>query len=351
MAKALPAIDYLAAPKEHPPALLNVVFGDEAFLKRQVLLALKTETLGKSDSDFAYSTFDGDQAQLGDVLDELGTIAMFGGETRLVRVDQADKFVSKNRDDLEKYAENPIPTGRLILDLKSFPANTRLYKAVAKTGLIVACTTPTEAELPKWLCGWTSRSHGIQLEMAAARLLTEMVGPELGLLDQEVGKLALLLAEGQKITAKLVRDTVGNWRTRTAWDMLDSALAGNLRDALNQLDRLLLAGEQPVAIMGQISATLRKFAAATRIIISSEQERQSVSLRNALERAGFPRFKLRDIEKQLRHLGRERGRRLYQALVETDLALKGNSALPPRLVIENMLIRLSQPASAHAAGK
>jgi DNA polymerase-3 subunit delta len=273
---------------------------------------------------------------------------MFGGSTRLVLIEEADDFVSRYRPELEDYVDSPRPTGKLILETKTWPATTRIYKAVAAKGLPIDCSAPKAGQIPKWLTGWAKKTHDVRLESAAAGMLVDLVGTELGLLDQEVGRLALSVGGDGKISAQMVSQNVGSWRARTTWDMLDAALAGDLKGALTQLDRLLLAGENPVAILGQIASTLRRFAAATRIVLATETARGRVSVRAALEQAGIRSFVLQKAEGQLRHLGRERGRQLYRWLIETDLALKGNSALPPRMVIENLLIRLAVPGTRAA---
>lgn len=351
MAKALHAFDYLAAADDHAPQPVNVVFGDEAFLKRHALANLKKQALGTSDADFSLTVFEGKQAELADVLDELSTIAMFGGSSRLVLVEEADDFVSRYRPELEDYVESPRPTGKLILETKSWPGNTRIAKAVAAKGLTIDCSPPKAAQIPKWLKQWSKRTHGVSLDGAAAGMLVDLVGTELGLLDQEVARLALSVGEDRKISSQMVSQNVGSWRARTTWDMLDATLAGDLKGALTQLDRLLLAGENPIAILGQIASTLRRYAAATRIVLAGEASRNRVPVRAALEQAGVRSFVLKKAESQLRHLGRERGSLLYEWLVETDLALKGNSALPARMVIENLLIRLAAPSPRRVSSR
>ena len=72
--------------------------------------------------------------------------------------------------------------------------------------------------------------------------------------------------------------------------MLDAAMDGKVREALLQLDRLLASGEQPVGLLGQISASLRRFAAATRLVIQSEAAGRRVNLRDALEQTGVKPF-------------------------------------------------------------
>ncbi len=61
---------------------------------------------------------------------------MFGGGERLVVIDQADDFVSRYRAELERYAEHPKTSSVLVLDVASWPSNTRLYKALAGKGLV-----------------------------------------------------------------------------------------------------------------------------------------------------------------------------------------------------------------------
>ena len=139
----------------------------------------------------------------------------------------------------------------------------------------------------------------------------ELVGAELGLLDQELAKLSLSAGEGQLITAELVGQMVGTWRTKTAWEMLEAAMAGNVGDALGQLDRLLLAGEHPVAILAQISSNLRRFAAATRIILQDEAAGRRPNLRTALETAGVRSFVLARSIDELKRLGYVRKRTRY----------------------------------------
>jgi DNA polymerase-3 subunit delta len=181
----------------------------------------------------------------------------------------------------------------------------------------------------------------VQLPQAAAEMLIDLIGPELGLLDQELAKLALMAGDEKKITPELVGRSVGGWRTKTTWEMLDAALDGNVGEAMLQLDRLLASGEQPVGLLGQISASLRRFAAATRLVLQAEEGGRRPNLRDALERAGIRSFVLQKAERQLRLLGRQRGAQLYRWLLEADLALKGESTMPPRVILERLIVRLA----------
>ena len=224
-----------------------------------------------------------------DVLAEVATMAMFGGQ-RLVVVEEADELVSRYRAELEDYVARPCASGILTLEMttgKAWSSGTRLYKAVAADGLAIDCNVPAAAQLARWLGGWARQTHRVELSPAAAEMLIESIGPELGLIDQELAKLALAAGIDGKITPEMVRRMVGTWRTKTTWDMLDAALDGNVGQAIEQLDRLLASGENPVGLLAQISASLRRFGAATRLVLQAEAGGRRIALRQALEEAGI----------------------------------------------------------------
>ncbi len=72
-----------------------------------------------------------------------------------------------------------------------------------------------------------------------------------------------------------------------------------------ELDRLLLAGEEPIPLLAMMSGSLRKMAAATRIIEEAEGSRRRISLSDALKEAGVTpkKFVLDKTERQMRQIG------------------------------------------------
>jgi DNA polymerase III subunit delta len=353
MVKPLDALDYLADAKKSAPQPVCVLFGDESFLKRQALVQLRQQVLAGADAEFSLSTFVGPSATLTAVLDELSTVALFGGGRRLVVIGEADEFVTRYRAELEDYVKRPRSTAVLVLDVTNWAASTRLFKAVAETGLQIECKFPSPARLQKWLVSWARQRHESRLDPAAAEALVEIVEPELGLFDQELAKLASLAGPQGTVSPEMVYEAVGGWRTRTTWEMLDAAAVGNARQALVELDHLLAGGEVPIAILAQIGSTLRRFAAATRILEQAESAGRRLSLRQALEAAGFKSFTLSKSEGQLRQIGRLRASQLLHWLLEADLGLKGSSSAPARarFVLEQLLVRLSAAAAAGHPGR
>lgn len=329
------SLAFLDRPAKGPPQPVYVLHGDEDFLKRQVQAKLRARVLGDdSANDFNSSTYPGDKAVWATVNDELATLGFLGGR-RLVVIEAADPFVTRHRGQLEKYFAAPSPNGTLVLEVKSFPSNTRLAKALDPAGNI-ECKAPAAHRLPEWCVRWCSAQYAKQLAAPAAQLLVQLIGPEMGLLDQELAKLATYVGEAGRIESADVDRLVGNSRAEDVWKIFDAIGTGQVGAALAVLDRLFDQGNDPMAILGAFSYQMRTLARAARL------HAQGRGLSSALEEAGVQRWKAERTEAQMRHLGQRRLRRLYDWLLEVDQGLKGGSALPPRLLLERLMVRLAR---------
>lgn len=328
------ATAFLKAAKDHPLGAIVVLSGEERSLKLDTLSALQPLVCGNDSGDSAATKFDGKEVDFKSVRDELLTVSMFG-ERRLVLVEEADHFVSEYRTNLEKYLEKPSKKSLLVLDVSSFPKNTRLFKAVDKLGLLVECTELKGPELTRWIQATVKDRFGKQITRDAAMLLPELAGPHLGLLEQELEKLSAYSGDRSQIDSEDVRKVVGGWKAETTWDMLNAVRDGKLSFALSNLDKLLTAGEPPMKLLGAIVYTYRKLAQAT------EYSRQGQSLSVALKQAGvFPKD-LAAAETYLRRIGRPEAEQISHWLLETDLNLKGGARSSERLLLEKLFVRLS----------
>ncbi len=360
MPSSLHALDFLAAPADHAVPPVCAVFGDDPFLKRLVLRAIRRQVVG-DDADVPVASYDCQERrpEWRDVADELATVSLFGGGSpRLVILESADDFVSANRTKLEDYVAKPRSSGVLVLEVEDWPATTRLYKAVAQGGLAINCRPPQkggkskdvdEGRLVKWIVAWGKSQHQLAIGSDAAGHLLELTGPVFGLLDANLAKLALLVPAGSKATSEHVQEFIGGWRGKSVWELVDSALGGQTAAALAHIDHLLHAGEHPLAIVGSLSWSLRRYAAATRIFQQAERAGRKIPLREALTQAGFrdwPPGELAKAEKRLIALGRQRGSRIYRWLLELDLALKGSHSLEERgrWALEQLVLRMATPA-------
>src|SRR5262249_39150824 len=130
-----------------------VLHGDETFLKRQVKAVLRKLVLGDDDSGFGLAIHDGESTSFGAVMSDVQTVALLTPR-RLVIVEDADSFVTKERARLEKYVAAPSSAGVLVLEVDAWPSNTRLAKLVPDAGTLV-CKSPDARSLPRWCVNWS----------------------------------------------------------------------------------------------------------------------------------------------------------------------------------------------------
>jgi DNA polymerase-3 subunit delta len=222
--------------------------------------------------------------------------------------------------------------------VKSWKANTRLAKMVPDQATI-KCEAPTGKGLLDWCVRWAKAQYKKQLPPEGANLLVELIGPEMGVLDQELAKLATYVGDLPNIKPEDIDTLVGHSRVETAWRMLDAVAAGNAGQALTTLHHLFDQGEEPIALLGAMSWQLRRLAQVARL------RQQGVPLGAAMSRAGLPPFKQSQVEQQLRHLG-GRAFQIFDWLLQADLAMKSSGQVPPRVVLERLLVQLAEPAKA-----
>ena len=136
------AFDFLSSDLKKPDQLpaLVAIYGDEPFLKQLTLSAIKRSV--ERDGDAPIASWEASEARWADISDELLTPSLFGSGHQIVIVRQADAFVTAFRPQLEDYVAGNPQDATLVLELNSWPGNTRLAKAVSQAGLAVTCRAP-----------------------------------------------------------------------------------------------------------------------------------------------------------------------------------------------------------------
>jgi len=255
---------------KHPPIV--VVFGDEEYHKASIIQRTLDLLLPpEADRTMALSAFDGSQTEeqggpvLATVMDDLATLPLLS-ERRVVLIREADRFITTWRENLERYLEGPAPTGTLILECRSFPKTTRLYKAVlACGGQVHECKKLAGRALAGFVLT-EAQARGKRMQPAAAERLCELVGPHQGALAGEVEKLCLYVGARPTITAEDVAALVGQSREQKIFAVMDAAGAGRLAEAL-ELWRQVLATDSAAIYkaVGGIAFVLRRWLDAQRM--------------------------------------------------------------------------------------
>ena len=122
--------------------------------------------------------------------------------------------------------------------------------------------------------------------------------------------------------------------------------SGDAKKSLELLDQLLRSGEHPLALFGQMSWSLRRYATATEIVMRQLRSGSKADLGVAIKAAGFRPWggELKAAESRIKQLGRERAGKMMNWLLDADLALKRTHSKEDRgrLVLETLFVKMSK---------
>lgn len=331
------AIAFLAAETKAKRQPTYVLFGDEDFLKRLVRTRIVENLLGDDDPEFAVSVYSGEKLDFSTVRNELDTLP-FLASCRIVVIENADPFVTNNRPALEQYLTKPSAAGVLLMEVKAFPETTKLAKALPD-GAKLSCKAPAAYKLPAWCTEWAKSHYKKKLGADAAERLVDLVGSGMGLLDQELAKLATAVGAKPGITVADVERFVSRSNAADVFRILDFVGDGQPVEALSILESLFAEGEDPMAILGPLTSQLRKLAMVGRLTAEGQALGPAM---DAAKVPGWPKAR-ESFERQLRHLGRRRLEKLTEWLTEINLGLKGRNPLPERVQVERLVVMLARP--------
>lgn len=317
-----------------------VLHGKDAFLRlergRQLESALQERFGGVDRMDL-----DGTNAALADVLDNLRTPGLFAGH-KLVVLENAEAFMGAEdrRRAMERYAENPCGEATLLMRCASGWRPGNFDKLVAKVGAVIKCDSPTPMEAVKWCAARSLRRHQAEMEPAAAELLVEKLGPDLGRLDAELGKLAAAAARPgagtTKVTRAIVQEFTGLSREEQAWEIQGPVLEGRADAALIKLDELLRVSRVPEVMIGWSLVDLARKVHDASCLLSQGESEGAVA--KALKLWGPASS---SVVRAGRRIKPAAAARLFRIAVETDRATKNGTAPEPARAFEGLMVQLA----------
>jgi DNA polymerase-3 subunit delta len=270
-----------------------------------------------------------------EVFDELRTLP-FLADKRVAVIRGADKFISENRELLEKYFDNPSPTGILVLTVDNWASRTRLARKLPKVGKLITVVPPKFGQLHRRLIDYAADAHSKRLAKEAAQFLNEICGDELPMLYSEVDKLALYAGDSKVITAQHVEKLVGHNRLFNIFTVIDACLEGEPVIAVN---RLRSAFEQDRSAEYRVIGGLAfHFRLLFRAKVLLEQGMRSDEIIKRLGIRGNRDAFFRQLRKMsLRQIGE-----VLQQLADMDYAVK-TGRTDAKVAVEQLVLQMARP--------
>ena len=134
-----------------------LLYGEEAYLRRQYLYNLK-KALVSEDDTMNCSIFSGKEINVNEVIDLAGTMPFFA-EHRVIIVENSGLFKAAANDRLIELLKAMPQTSYLIFVEEEVDKRGKLYKAVTANGYAALCEMQDEATLKKWIMGLLKKEN------------------------------------------------------------------------------------------------------------------------------------------------------------------------------------------------
>lgn len=217
------------------------LYGDDAFRKEAAARLLVDAHVDDATRDFNLDVLSGSDVDVESLARILATPPMMAAR-RVVLIREAEALASSplSRDVVLRIAENPPPDLTCIL-VARIPdgSKAKFYRDLKRVGQSIEFPAITEADVPGWLMDHALDNHGVTLDEDAARALGGAIGPELGILVQELTKLAGLVGDRARITLDDVRLAGTRLPRQDRWDWFDLVGQRRFLEALDTLPVLM----------------------------------------------------------------------------------------------------------------
>lgn len=237
-----------------------LIYGSEELLLERAERRLRNRLAALADLDFNMETFDGASASADAIVNAANTLP-FMSDRRLVVVHDVDRMDAATLEALATYSKDPAPYTCLVLIAEKIAKNSRLYKAVAGTGVVYEYAAPKRNEYAGEVVKFV-RERGKRISLAAAQRLVDTVGRDLRRLDAESEKLATYLGAAEEITEADVAAVATETATVSVFELTDAIGERDVARALRLADKLMGSGETPLGLVAMATRHVRALVGA-----------------------------------------------------------------------------------------
>ncbi len=194
---------------------------DDPFLRDEAIALLTQAHLEGGSHDFDLDQLSGSEVDAATLAAVLGTPPMLS-KYRAVIIRDAQGLTPTARSVVEKAVSTEVG-GRVLVVTAEIPrgSKAKFYDVLRKHCVTVSLKAPQPSELPGWLAKRARAVHEVELDMQAAQLLAAGIGPRLGVLVQELEKLANYVEPAKRIGLEETRAGMGALPQVDRWQWLD----------------------------------------------------------------------------------------------------------------------------------
>ncbi|AXT59322.1 DNA polymerase III subunit delta [Aquimarina sp. AD10] len=184
------------------------LMGEEPYYIDRIAEFIDKNVLAEEEKGFNQMVLYGRDVTIDDIVANAKRFPMMA-ERQVVIVKEAQDL-SRTIEKLGDYAENPQPSTVLVMcyKYKKIDKRKKLYKTVAKTGVIYESKKLYENQVSDWIRRVLAGAK-YNIEPKAAQMLVEFLGTDLSKINNELEKLKLIIPAGSQITATQIEENIG----------------------------------------------------------------------------------------------------------------------------------------------
>ncbi|NKB63403.1 MAG: DNA polymerase III subunit delta [Gammaproteobacteria bacterium] len=196
--------------------------------------------------------------------------------------------------------------------------NTKWFKAVEGSGVVVECPAINVAKLPEWIAGRMTRK-GLSFDRDVAERLAYFVEGNLLAAAQEINLLTLLYPD-RRISVELMEKVIADHARFDVYGFVNACLSGATNRCIRILQSLKREQVEPIVILWALSRDTRTLC---NLLIASAQGENPQSL---FQKHGVWGARSRLITGAMRRLTLSQCLNLLRRLGRIDLMVKGRAS-------------------------
>lgn len=308
---------------------IYLLYGEEAYLRRQYRDRLKDALIG--DDTMNYHYYEGKNISIGEVIDQAETLPFFA-EKRLIMIENSGFFKSGG-DALADYLKDPASTSYFVFVETEMDKRSRLYKTVQSKGCAVEFAVQDEATLKRWILGMVKKGNK-KISGQTLDFFLDKTGTDMENIRREIEKLFCYCLDKDAITAADIDAVCTRRLGNHIFDMVGAIADKQQKKALELYYELLAQKEPPMRIMFLIA---RQFNLLFQV---KELRGKGYSNKTIGEKVGLPGFVAGKYVTQASRFKNEEIRDALENCVETEEAVK-TGRMNETMGVEMLIIKYS----------
>ncbi|MBQ1176450.1 MAG: DNA polymerase III subunit delta [Paludibacteraceae bacterium] len=241
--------------KQYAP--IYVLMGEEPYYINKIVEALEANILSEDEKMMNLTVRYGNDVKsnkngdiVGHIINDAQRYPMMS-EYQVVILKEAQTVDKKDVfDKLQFYLQKPQPQTILIIAYKydTIDRRKKWMQVADQMGVVFESKKLYENQVEQFIQEQL-RQHQLQMDTDAVRMLLELAGSDLSLIESIVQKFSILLTDKKNITAELLEKTTGMSKKYSTFELQDALIAGNVVKA----NQIILHTNEPIQ---RIIATL-----------------------------------------------------------------------------------------------